>query len=43
MTQNQLVSVVIPVYNSEKYLEKCLDSILEQTYQNIEIIAIDDE
>ena len=37
MTQNQLVSVVIPVYNSEKYLEKCLDSILEQTYQNIEI------
>ena len=43
MTQNQLVSVVIPVYNSEKYLEKCLDSILEQTYQDIEIIAIDDE
>ena len=40
MTQNQLVSVVIPVYNSEKYLEKCLDSILEQTYQDIEIIAI---
>ena len=37
-----LVSVVIPVYNSEKFLEECLDSILAQTYQNIEIIAVDD-
>jgi len=37
-----LVSVVIPVYNSEKFLEECLDSILTQTYQNIEIIAVDD-
>jgi len=39
---SDLVSVVIPVYNSEKFLEECLDSILTQTYQNIEIIAIDD-
>ena len=39
---SDLVSVVIPVYNSEKFLEKCLDSILTQTYQNIEIIAVDD-
>jgi len=37
-----LVSVVIPVYNSEKFLEECLNSILDQTYQNIEIIAVDD-
>ena len=37
-----LVSVVIPVYNSEKFLEECLDSIFAQTYQNIEIIAVDD-
>jgi len=37
-----LVSVVIPVYNSEKFFEECLDSILTQTYQNIEIIAVDD-
>ena len=39
---SDLVSVVIPVYNSEKFLEECLDSILTQTYQNIEIIAVDD-
>ena len=37
-----LVSVVIPVYNSERYLEECLDSVISQTYQNIEIIAVDD-
>ena len=36
------VSVVVPVYNVEKYLEKCLESIVEQTYQNIEIILVDD-
>jgi len=39
---SDLVSVVIPVYNSERYLEECLDSVISQTYQNIEIIAVDD-
>ncbi len=39
---SDLVSVVIPVYNSEKYLEECLNSVLGQTYEDIEIIAVDD-
>ena len=41
--QNQpLISVIVPVYNVEKYLEKCVESILSQTYQNLEILLIDD-
>lgn len=37
------VSVIIPVYNAEKYLEKCIGSIAEQTFQDIEIITINDD
>ncbi len=36
------ISVIVPVYNSEKYLEKCLESIINQTYKKLEIILIDD-
>lgn len=37
-----MISVIIPVYNGRKYLERCLKSVIEQTYENIEIILIDD-
>lgn len=37
-----LITVVVPVYNVEKYLKKCIDSIINQTYKNIEIILVDD-
>lgn len=37
-----LVSVVVPVYNVEKYLGKCLDSLLEQAYWNLEVVCVDD-
>lgn len=37
-----LISIVVPVYNAEKYLAKCLESLISQTYKNIEILLIDD-
>lgn len=39
---NKKVTVIVPVYNVEPYLNKCVDSILAQTYRNIEVILIDD-
>lgn len=40
--QEELVSIILPVYNVEKYLERCLESIVNQTYRNLEIILVDD-
>ncbi len=42
MTNNILVSIIVPVYKVEKYLAECLDSIVKQTYENIEILIIND-
>ena len=39
---NPLISVIIPVYKVEKYLDKCIDSVINQTYDNLEIILVDD-
>lgn len=39
---NEKISIIIPVYNSEKYLGKCLDSIRTQSYKNLQVILIDD-
>lgn len=37
-----LLSVIVPIYNTAAYLSKCLDSIIGQTYSNLEIILVDD-
>ena len=39
---DDLISVIVPIYNVEEYLSKCIDSIIHQTYENLEIILIDD-
>ena len=39
---NRKVSLIIPVYNTVKYLRRCLESAVSQTYENMEIICVDD-
>ena len=41
-TNNELVSVIVPVYKVEPYLDRCVASILAQTYPNLEVILVDD-
>ncbi len=40
--EDKLISIIIPVYNVERYLRECIDSIIAQTYKNLEIILVDD-
>lgn len=42
VSNNDLISVIVPIYNVEKYLKRCVDSIINQTYKNLEIILVDD-
>ena len=39
---NQLVSIIVPVFNAEPYLAQCLDSILAQTHRELEVICLND-
>lgn len=38
----ELISIIIPVYNSEKYIERCIESVINQTYKNIEVVVVND-
>ena len=40
--KSKLLTVIVPVYNVEKYLDTCIKSIINQTYSNLEIILVDD-
>ena len=42
MDDNALISVIVPVYNVENYLSRCISSIIKQSYKNFELILVDD-
>lgn len=42
MSANPLISIIIPVYNSERFLHRCLNSVVNQTYKDFEVILVDD-
>lgn len=42
MKNEDLISIIVPIYNVEKFIDKCMETILGQTYKNIEIVLVDD-
>lgn len=42
INKNNIISIIVPIYNIENHLRKCVDSLLEQSYKNIEIVLVDD-
>lgn len=40
--ETDLVSIIVPVYDAEQFLDRCIESALHQTYQNLEIVLVDD-
>lgn len=42
MTKNPAISIIVPVYNAERYLTRCIDSIINQTYKDWELILVND-
>ena len=42
MNQTPLISVIVPIYHVEQYLNRCVESLVNQTYSNLEIILVDD-
>ncbi|MWW92883.1 glycosyltransferase family 2 protein, partial [Francisella tularensis] len=42
LNYKQLISIIIPIYNTQQYLSRCLESVINQTYKNLEIILIND-
>ena len=42
MYLNKLISIIVPIYKVEMYLDECIQSLINQTYKNLEIILVDD-
>lgn len=42
MQNSEKISVIVPVYNAERYLKECIESIINQTYKNVNLILVDD-